>query len=299
MACGDHFAGELLDFFESAIWRDGDLFETADDRRADDCPVSTTAQGFDVFGTTDPKSNRKGQIRLFFEFAQLVCQRGRKGIPFARGTSDGDAVDEPAAVGEDARDPVGGRQRRKKFDEVEVALSHEGGQVLGFVAREVGDDEARETGVAGGIEEPFRSIPKDDRIGNHRNEGRPSGTVGTAEGFKEAGEGEARLKSAGVRSLNDGTIRDGIAVGHADFDQINAGQGEAIDDLASRIEIGITSGHEGHESHLAGGAGSLENLGNGSCGHAGFHRVADYLARVSAKGENVGDEAERIEVTAR
>ena len=53
-----------------------------------------------------------------------------------------------------------------------------------------------------------------------------------------------------VRRLNDGSVGDGVAVGKADFDQVDAALGERANDRQRRLHVRIAARHEGHEGHV-------------------------------------------------
>ncbi len=73
--------------------------------------------------------------------------------------------------------------------------------------------------------------------------------------------GLAGLEGAQACRLDGGAIGHGIGEGHAEFDDVGAGLGQALDDLERGLVVGIAGGHEGDER----GAALRASVGEAAC----------------------------------
>jgi hypothetical protein len=70
--------------------------------------------------------------------------------------------------------------------------------------------------------------------------------------FNYARESCAAAQRAIARTLNDRPIRDWVAEGHADFDDVRARLRSSKDDVGAGFERGISSGDVGYKPEFAG-----------------------------------------------
>ena len=100
-----------------------------------------------------------------------------------------------------------------------------------FVRGQVGDDQAGETSVFRTLHEVVGTEAEDDRIADHRDERR--NLVTAARQLLDAGEDvvdvQTARQGARVAGLNHRAVGNRVAVGEADFDQIDASAGEFAD----------------------------------------------------------------------
>ena len=59
------------------------------------------------------------------------------------------------------------------------------------------------------------------------------------------------MEGAQSRGLDGGAIGHGIGEGHAEFNDVGPGLGQALDDLQRCLVVGIAGGHKGHQRGAA------------------------------------------------
>ena len=104
--------------------------------------------------------------------------------------------------------------------------------------------------------------------------------VNAANEIEDAGQRRAGFQSALRGALNSGTVSEGIAEGHAEFDDVGAGFGKREDELQRGIERGIARRDVGDDAEFAGGTQVGEAFGD--AGRTGGFAGHEFLRKTRA-----------------
>ena len=132
-------------------------------------PSATGASCAHLVRAADPEPDADGQGRLRPQPADGLDQLRRQALPFAGDPGDRDVVDESGGRPGDLDGTLAGRRRGDELDQLEVAPGGLLEQGPGFLDRQIGNDQAVESGGRRVVEVSLHPQPVDDRIGDHRD----------------------------------------------------------------------------------------------------------------------------------
>jgi len=119
-------------------------------------------------------------------------------------------------------------------------LTHEGLVVIGFLGRKIEDEETIDTGGGGVLDEPGEADAVEEVEVDVEDDGDLGVATDVGDGLEDAGRGGAGGEAALGGELVDDAIGEGIAEGHTEFEDIDAGLIEGEGELVGGFEMGIT-----------------------------------------------------------
>ncbi len=137
-----------------------------------------------------------------------------------------------------------------------MAFSQQGGRLLD---RQVGNDQAVETGGGRIVHVAIRPDAVDDRIRDHRYERRlvdPCRAFGAkrAQSLKDVRDLDSALERSVIAGGDYRTISDRVGIGNPHLDQVRASIDQLGDQERRRRQVGVAGGHERHEGAAVFGA---------------------------------------------
>ena len=161
-----------------------------------------------------------------------------------------------------------GVSRRDQLNERKILAAADVGQRAGLFHGQVGHDRPGNARRLGLGHVPLQSMPKDDRIAQHRHDRRQVNfaAVTSADHRQRVGQFDLVIERPGERGLNHRTVGHRVAVRNAEFEQAAPPRGQPADDFGSEVQVGIARGHKRHERLTSGGTKLCKNSVDGGHG---------------------------------
>ena len=235
----DHFGGAA---------ETGDLI---DDGAADDDGFGVLRDEGGLFrrGDSEADGNRERGVSADFR-GHLADGVGDLGL-HSRDAFARDVVDETRGPLDDERDAVVGRGGRDEVDDGQPGVAHEGFVVVGFLGREVEDEQAIDA-RGGGIADELRDAAAvEEVVVNVEHEGNLRVAADGADGVENLGGRGAGLEAALGGELVHEAVGERIAEGHADFEDVHARAIKGEGELARGLKVWVTTADVNDETFPA------------------------------------------------
>lgn len=257
---GFHIAAELFHQFERFAIRRDLIHHGA----ADDAAIRFLRDAFGLVGIRDAEADDDGQRGVGPDLrdlrGEIRCDAGlHSGHAFT-----GDVVDETCTAFDDGGHAVFRRGRRDEVDVAKARLFHQGFVVVTFFRGQIQYEQAVHARPGGLVDELFHADAMDEVEIDVEDDGDLRLLADVRNGFQQAGRGGAGFQAALGGELVHQAVRERIAKGHAQFQDIHARLIEFQRQLASGFQMRIARADIDDEGLFA---GALE------LGEAGFNTI--------------------------
>ena len=145
---------------------------------------------------------------------------------------------------------------------VEILRVEDAAIVFGFFGSEIGDEDAIGAGLRGSGGKFFETHLEDGVVIAEEDERNLAGLADAMNEIEDAGQSRAGFQGTFGSALDRGAIGEGIAEGHAEFDDVGSSFGQCENKFVRGVESRIAGGDVGDDAEFAGGAQFREAFGD-------------------------------------
>ena len=229
------------------------LFQQLDDGRANDGTIGDACHLRGLLRGGDAEADGAGRLGVF---PHHLHDGGKVGLDLTAGAGDAEAghdIQKSLRLFGDHGDAVlgGGRDHG---DEVHAVPAAEGGKLIFFLVRQVGQDHAVDADRRAGGEKALGPVGEHDIGVGHEHHRDGHIPAHLPDQIKDFVRGGARLQGAEVGPLNDRSLGSRVGEGDAQLDEVGSICGHRADGSSGGPQIGVAAGDERNE-RLAVGKG--------------------------------------------